>query len=594
MMKNQQMIESGDLTLKGLVEKYLFQVSNYQRHYVWTEKEVQQFLADGEFCWKQEMEGKRFIHFAGQISLRIIGSERDMRERAEIVDGQQRLTTFMLLVAVAARMIRIEYGCPKLSEELRRRYFISCSELGGDIRRLELSRTDQEFWRGLTCEGEQNKLTAKTESQKYLLKAEEVTKNFLCRIAAEKNGEEAGNTIMDYIDAVASSFRFVLLRTSHPGYAFALYQIVNDRGVPLTSGELLKARTIELLSDKKELANWAEQIWDDILEDPGSATDRYLSWNYAAVTGRKIENKRGTTLHEQYERDIFCCYNKRILSEAEQQTVKEQLELLDANVARMRVLTQGVLPEAAVSEYTKILFEALIKLLKNTFSIPIYLKILEMNEKKAVKTLNTITPLLIKAFFVAKTMGGLHDSVIANCYLEIWKYIDYNRADIDAIKCCLENLLNRDNCKKEFASKIKDDVYMRGASGNAKAKIMLLMLELHYLQQVERGGCECGDDSIKFALSEMSVEHILKESIDPNEVSKLFYNGLHKLGNLTLLGKKLNSKLRDKDYEYKREYYQRSPYGITREVGKLEHWKKTDFDERQRRMTEEVVEVFKL
>jgi len=592
-MQEQQMINSADLTLRGLLieQEYLFRVSNYQRHYVWTDKEVRQFLTDGEFCWRQQQENQRFIHFAGQISLRIISEERDMRVQVEIVDGQQRLTTFMLLIAVASRMMLMEYDQKELAGKLRNEYFISRSDFGEDRERLQLSRKDHDFWKKLICVGEEYGLIAKTESQKHLLKAEKVIREYLRLITIEKGSEEAGMVLRDYIDSIALSFRFVLLRTSHPGYAYALYQIVNDRGVPLTSGELLKARTIELLTDKSELADRAEQIWDEVLEDSGVVTDRYLSWNYVAVTGKRMETRGSITIHELYERDVFCCYNKRILSEIEQQVIKGQLELLEINVTRMRVLTQGIIPEA-VSEYTKILFEALIKVLKNTFCIPIYLKILEMNEKQAIKTLNTITPMLAKAFFIAKTMGGLHDNVISNCYLEILKHIDHNHANIDAIKLCLEDLIKRDKCKQEFTSKIKNDVYVRGASGNAKAKFLLLMLELYYLRQVEKGGCECGDDSIRFKLSELSVEHILKESVDVNEISKAFYSGLHKLGNLTLAGRKVNSRMKNADFEEKRSIYQLSPYCITREVGQLEHWRKENFDERQNRVTGDLKKAF--
>lgn len=63
---------------------------------------------------------------------------------------------------------------------------------------------------------------------------------------------------------------------------------------------------------------------------------------------------------------------------------------------------------------------------------------------------------------------------------------------MDSIKEALERLVSRDNCRKEFISRAKDNVYVRGASRNDKAKFMLLMLELYYLKSVERGGNECG------------------------------------------------------------------------------------------------------
>lgn len=595
-MSEQQEIKSSDVTLKRLLTElnYLFRVPNYQRHYVWTEKEVQLFLRDGEFCWRKYAEdGQIFIHFAGQLILRRMDSDRENRTRVEIIDGQQRLTTFTLLVSAAIRMMQQQGGCDKQIEALEKTYLTAKSEFGDSQQILELSTADQAFWKLLTnTKRELPQEVSSVESHKLLQKAEKVIYSQLEKLTAGKTSDEICDILSAYIDATAQSFRFVLLQTTQPGYMYALFQIVNDRGLPLTSGELLKARIMEFFSAQPELADEAEQIWDDILKDAGTVTNRYLGWNYMAVTDRRAETRKGVMLHELYEQDIFCCYNKRALSEEEKRVVKEQMEHLSANVARARVLERGVIPADGVSEYTKIMYEALILLLKNTLSIPLYLKILEMNEKQIGKTINNITPMLAKSFFIAKTMGGLHDESIARCYLEIWKYIDRNSADIDAIRGCLERLITKEGCKKEFVGKIKQDVYVHGASGNAKAKFLLLMLELDHARKVETGQKECGDDSFKIHIQELSVEHILKDSVDARDVSKHFYEGREKIGNLTLIGKKLNSRLKNKDFENKREIYLASPYWITREVGTLEHWIGKDFDARQKELVEALKNMF--
>ena len=196
------MITSSDLTLKELLldQRYLFRVSNYQRHYVWTVKEVRQFLADGEFCWKQKQEGSSFVHFAGQISLRVISEERDGRRKVEIVDGQQRLTTFLLLAAIGARMIQIECGLAAEAEEFWKKYMISHAECGKDMERLELSRTDQKFWGKLTCQGEARKLSVTAESHKHLQAAADSIEAYLRAFVKDKEKTAAGQVIREYID----------------------------------------------------------------------------------------------------------------------------------------------------------------------------------------------------------------------------------------------------------------------------------------------------------------------------------------------------------------------------------------------------------
>ena len=95
-------------------------------------------------------------------------------------------------------------------------------------------------------------------------------------------------------------------------------------------------------------------------------------------------------------------------------------------------------------------------------------------------------------------------------------------------------------------------------------------------------------------LQKLSVEHILSESVDPVGISKEFYAGLHKLGNLTLVGGKINTRMKNDPFETKRTRYQRSPFYITRKVGELEEWRKADFDKRQKEMTETLTAAFKL
>lgn len=593
-MGHTQQIKSNDVNLKELLleNKYLFRVTNYQRHYVWTEQQVRQFLTDGEFCWKQKLEGKIFVHFAGQIILRLDREDRNMRKEMEIVDGQQRLTTYMILIGRIAQKIWLDCGKGDLAEQYWKKYFISTAECGEDKKRLILSKKDQAFWEKLIYWKERKELILETESHKHLNQAAKVIDEFLERITKENKSLNPAGLMQNYAEAVAESFRVVLLTTEQEGYAYALYQTVNDRGVPLTSGELLKARTIELLSDKKKMAEEAEELWNAILEDSGSVTDRFLTWHYVAVTGTRLETKKGTTIHEQYEKNIFQCDGLRFISDVHQEKIRSQLISLKTNVEYMRNMAQGILSEN-ISNYSSILFEALIKLLKNTFCIPVYLKILEMNGKNKIKTLNRITPMLAKAFFMARTVGGLHDSMISNTYLEIWKYIESERADLDAIRECLEQLLQKEHCRQGFISKIRDTVYLP-KSGNGKAKFLLLMEELYCQLEAEGGEHECGDDSVKILLSNMSIEHILSQDTPSSEVSREFYEGIHKLGNLTLTGERINSRMRNAPFEEKRERYLRSPYYITREVGKLEHWRRENFEERQEKMIADLTEAFKL
>lgn len=592
----QQEIKSRDVSLKRLITElnYCFHVPNYQRHYVWTEKEISVFLKDGEFCWKRyKIEGEPFPHFAGQLILREIDEDRNLYHDMEIVDGQQRLTTFTLVVAAAIRVMQEQGASEEQKNELKYKYLYVRPENEKEKRKLTLSEQDEEIWKELlNFENNQEEIKTSIESHKCLKNAENQIRFYFYNLTEGKNLEETREILQSYVDVMAMSFGFVLLKTSKPGYMYALYQIVNDRGIPLTSGELLKARTLELLSDKTDLMRRAENMWNDILSDSGSITNRYLTWNYAAIKGKTMESKGALPIHEQYEQEIFGCCNKRILSEKGQNEVMSQLEQLHINVLYMRNLEKGVIPAAGLNGQTKILFEALIVMLKNTNAIPLYLKILDMEERAIKATIENITPMLAKTFFMAKTMCGLHDGSINKCYMEIWKCIERKCADMNVIKSSLENLLKKERCGEEFLKKINEDVYAHGSMGGKKAKFLLLMLELDYQQQCGFGKKGAADDSMNIVLSQLSIEHILRESVDASTVSARFYGYRNKIGNLTLIGRGLNSRLKDKDFSDKRETYQKSPYGVTRQIGFLNKWKLANCQTRQRDLMKEYERIF--
>lgn len=602
------MISTYDYTFKKLIveEEYIFEVPNYQRNYVWTEKEINQFLRDGFFCYEKHVNSAMiFEHYAGQMIFRELKKKADGRQRLEIIDGQQRLTTFMITVTAAIDLMKTEDSHPETIEEMRYKYLLSSchSQCIEDEKKLGLSKRDQYFWNKLTDGVFANKedMKPELESQRKLWQAYQVIRRYLEEISNDIPDGKKETFLKSYIETLTKSFRVVVLMTADPGYEFALYQIVNDRGRPLTSGEMLKARTIELFSSpenkgnrKERLVNEAEGIWEDVLSDPGEETERYLRWNYMSVLGKSPRSSKTISLYEQYEKDIFQCDGRREISMDAQDKMLELLKLLKENVTMCRCLETGEFPIKGTSEQLNLMLKILICHMKNTECIPLYLKLLSVNkEKKALAIAEKLTPMLAKTYFMAKTMGNLNSESILGCYMNIWEKLGDQDSHLDQIKFCLEKLLQKQKCKLEFFSKINQPVYARGAA-NLKAKFLLLMAELQYLKENETDSAEYGDNSMTMRFDRMSVEHILHEGVDKSSVSRNFYESIHKIGNLTLLGTKPNGRMKDKPFTEKRIFYQGSPYYMTRKVGELENWNYPDYSARQEELNQVLRRAFEL
>jgi len=99
-------VKAGPITVRQLLEnRQRFCVPIYQRHYVWTrDKQWEPFWNDVRTKAIERLNGRerRFSHFMGAVVLEARGAVSSRQVRSfQIVDGQQRLTTFQLYLAAA-------------------------------------------------------------------------------------------------------------------------------------------------------------------------------------------------------------------------------------------------------------------------------------------------------------------------------------------------------------------------------------------------------------------------------------------------------------------------------------------------------------
>ncbi|MGN8414919.1 DUF262 domain-containing protein, partial [Helicobacter pylori] len=87
------------LDLDGVIEKGVFEIPNYQRGYAWQERQLKDFWNDLEHVSKL---GDKF-HYMHSLTLR--GLENELESSAfEIIDGQQRLATSLILLGLLAKI----------------------------------------------------------------------------------------------------------------------------------------------------------------------------------------------------------------------------------------------------------------------------------------------------------------------------------------------------------------------------------------------------------------------------------------------------------------------------------------------------------
>lgn len=91
-------IESDKIFIGEVFSRFWFRIPDYQRAYVWGKDEISELIDDVNYARVHNPEGQYFL---GSMVLRKATRTTDCVsfEEYELLDGQQRLTTLMLMLA---------------------------------------------------------------------------------------------------------------------------------------------------------------------------------------------------------------------------------------------------------------------------------------------------------------------------------------------------------------------------------------------------------------------------------------------------------------------------------------------------------------
>lgn len=235
-----------------------FFIPKYQRAYAWNSESVSDFISDLTSCFNKRKQGSDINHFfGGVLSVKYSVSGTFDQHKYEIIDGQQRIATFTLLVACLIKSYKTLESDAKNSGDnnnlqiIQRRskeLFNRFIEFEQEIQRvvtpvevLKLSKSDHSFYRDL-IRGV-NTPPLRNSHHKILAAYKDLDKKLQSIV-------EQGITIEEKIDDLEivqkildNDFTVLHMVTDKKEDAFRLFQVINDRGTNLTDGDLLRAKT---------------------------------------------------------------------------------------------------------------------------------------------------------------------------------------------------------------------------------------------------------------------------------------------------------------------------------------------------------------
>ncbi|GAA8618359.1 DUF262 domain-containing protein [Helicobacter pylori] len=241
-------IDSDEWYLKNtLKEELYYQIPIYQRPYQWTEENCEKLLDDLFEDYEKDRESD---YFCGSLVL-VKSDPNSKTETYDIVDGQQRLSTFILLAKVLADLYNdCLIHSPKNLEHLQEGW----KDRHTERKRLSFntigSNAEYDFQDALDFFDDSHH-ASKNDKNNYLKNAV-CLKNYLKKKEIEN--------INDFIDWLYSNVKFITIICPNIDKALRIFNVLNARGLPLNATDIFKGELLKELAkeedQKKLVSRW--------------------------------------------------------------------------------------------------------------------------------------------------------------------------------------------------------------------------------------------------------------------------------------------------------------------------------------------------
>ncbi len=255
--------------------KRVFRIPDYQRGYSWEEQQRTDLLTDIEYLIKS---GYQYRHYTGTIVASLNEketSERDGQyEIFDIVDGQQRLTSLILLLSVICRLVKKSTEKSKFEHTEIFSAFIQGGPEGNTVHKLNLGKDQDKIFKSLVEEGTATEASTTSKSDQNLKDAVIQYQDWL-------NSQD----IDDVLRCVRENLGFLFYAPENNKEIGIMFEVINNRGKALSELEKIKNYLIYYAdkNDKRDIRIHVNYSWPEILSNlnkieytSNENEDRYL------------------------------------------------------------------------------------------------------------------------------------------------------------------------------------------------------------------------------------------------------------------------------------------------------------------------------
>lgn len=512
-----------------LLGKKIYSIPRNQRKYVWDTDNWKNLLEDLDF-----LNGSGKFHFLGSIVLNTQQNlNNDDIEYYEIIDGQQRITTIILILIVIAQIFK-ERNEDALFQGLLP--YIQTTNINNKTSCI--LHTDVH-----SCIMNLVSTVANKSSHNTL-------QSLITNCITNKNRDSKIEKCLKYYYGILNSrntdevvtFRNSLISTNYVNIkateedAYTVFEILNARGIDLEDYELLKNYILRYTVPENNV-DIARQEWKDEIENR-------LGKNITNFLKHYIAHKYGIT---------GVTKNRSVYDEIKKRTSIGDVNSLFSDLKLKAKYYQQIVCEGNLQNDQITDIDTVLKFMLSNRSLlfrPIYLGLLHQAELGNIS--NDILVKVFKCiqfFFVCYNLISQETSNKISEGIQKYASLIENKFSQDVLNKFLKHLKDRMPNKEEFKGSFK----LMGYSNHCKyyhdkRSKQRVEVALNLLEQIKSGRTD---------IPSFTIEHILPDSQDRRNAS---------IGNLMPLEENLNGLCQDKQLSEKISIYKKSNFVTARNV----------------------------
>jgi uncharacterized protein with ParB-like and HNH nuclease domain len=270
-----------------------FRIPEYQRPYVWETDQVSELLEDLKFAMTEKPDFNYFLgSFVFQSKIVLINGQ-EIKEN-DLLDGQQRMTTILLLFAVIRDLVKedlakiIEAGGEKDAKKMKDlKDAIKVCQTFIYQEAIPIMRIPEQTRLDFATKPDTQKFigdyvtiedgTGHKELSKLMKKDDMSIRNLANAVIVIRNffKDNPDTKPVRFLDFLVNKVLMIYVSTEDLDDAFRLFTILNDRGVPLRNSDILKAINLGEIS-ASERGKYAT-MWEEAESELGDDFERFLN-----------------------------------------------------------------------------------------------------------------------------------------------------------------------------------------------------------------------------------------------------------------------------------------------------------------------------